>query len=130
VNQRTALVVDDDRALLALATRILVVDGFEVVAAPSAEAALAAAVAVPVLDLLFTDVVLPGDSGLALAAALRLERPTLPVLVTTGQWEGEVREAIKRAGHHLIRKPYDAPSVRRAVHLAIAAPDPGPVGVR
>ncbi len=123
----TILVVDDDLQLLMLAARMLKVEGYVVHTAPSTEEALDVAAGLEPISLLFTDVVLPGRSGLELAVELRETRPELPVLVTTGEWHGNVRTAIDRSGFHLLCKPYDFDEIHAAVRRAMTTPDPGPV---
>lgn len=115
-----ALVVEDDAPLLELASQILERDGYRIVRAASAEEALTIA-AEERLALLFTDVVLPGCSGLELAANLVADRPDLPVLITTGQWDDAVRRTVERAGHHVLLKPYTAPQVVDAARRARAS---------
>lgn len=107
-----ALVVEDDVPLLEMAVQILVRAGYEVVSAETAEQAedLAAASERP-FDLLFTDVVLPGRSGIELAARLLERQPGLPVLIATGQWDPAVRRAVESAGHQVLRKPYTSTQV-------------------
>lgn len=110
MSQMTALVVDDDPVLLALATHILSQEGFSTRSEQSAEGALVAAENEPI-SLLFSDVVLPGLSGLDLAATLREQWPDLPVLLTTGHRSPELWDEIVRSGLPAIRKPYRAPDV-------------------
>lgn len=116
-----ALVVEDDGPLLDLAAQILERAGYRTIRAGSAEEAVAVA-ADEHLALLFTDVVLPGRSGLELAAELASERRDLPVLITTGQWDDAVRHvAVERAGHLVLRKPYTAQQVVNAAMTVRAA---------
>ena len=62
------------------------------------------------LDLLLTDVALPGAEGLALANRLRAERPDLPVLFMTG---GDNHEDL--AGEHVLMKPFTGADLLRAI---------------
>ena len=121
-----ALVVDDDPLLLDLAARLFADDGFAVSRAASAEEALALVWPSPP-DVLFTDVVLPGGSGIELAAALRARHPSLAVVLTTGHTGADVRRAIDETGHRLATKPYDAATIRRLVTAALNAPRTEPV---
>lgn len=118
----TILVAEDDVPLLRMASQILQRAGWSVVQAQSAEEALAVARTCPDLVLLFTDVVMPGRSGLELAALLTAERPGLPVLVTTGQWDNEIRRALERFDHDVLRKPYTATSLCEAVRARLDGP--------
>lgn len=82
-SQPRLLLVDDDGALREGLVEILQREGFEVVTAVSAEKALEC-LAQESVDLLVTDVVLPGINGMALAVLARRRRPQLPVLLMSG----------------------------------------------
>jgi len=68
-------------------------------------------------DLVFSDVVMPGLSGLQLAQTLEEERPDLPVLLATGY----SNELLGDGSRHLtvVAKPYDAGSLSRAIADAL-----------
>ena len=80
------LVVDDDDGVRPVTAGLLADLGYDVVQAPSAEAAemLALTQGDERIDMLVTDVVMSGAAGPVLAARLRVERPDLPVLFITG----------------------------------------------
>jgi len=79
------LLVEDERALREIAARLLAAAGYTVLcAADPAEAIQIAGGDTDGIDLLLTDVVLPGMSGARLAQRLRETRPQLPVLFTSG----------------------------------------------
>src|SRR5690606_31049162 len=101
------LVTEDDPAVLSLTVDLLRGLGYSVVTASSGEEALRIVRADPALQLLFTDVVMPGGlSGIALARACRQERPDLPVLLTSG-FIGDP-ELLRRDEFALLDKPYPA----------------------
>jgi CheY-like chemotaxis protein len=77
------LVVDDDPDVRSLACEMLSAEGFDVLAAEDGEAALALLSTHPV-DLLFTDLMMPGLDGVELADAAAARRPGLKVLYTSG----------------------------------------------
>jgi CheY-like chemotaxis protein len=80
----------DDEALVRMSTADMLVDlGFEVVEAGSAEEALHLVGAGTSPDLLVTDHLMPGLSGVELAREVRLLKPQLPVLVVSGYAEVE-----------------------------------------
>jgi PAS domain S-box-containing protein len=80
----TILVVDDD-ALVAMSTADMLEDlGHRVLEANSASSALAILRGGESIDLLVTDHVMPGMTGVELAKAARMLRPELPVLLATG----------------------------------------------
>jgi two-component system cell cycle sensor histidine kinase/response regulator CckA len=75
------LVVEDEAAVRRVASRILAGHGYEVVSAATPAEALQHAAAV---DLVLSDVVLPGMSGGGLVTRLRETRPDLPVVFMSG----------------------------------------------
>jgi CheY-like chemotaxis protein len=85
----TALLVDDEE-LVRMSTADMLLDlGYEVVEANSAEDALRLISGGLRPDLLVTDHLMPGMSGVELARALRSDRPQLPVLIVSGYAEAE-----------------------------------------
>jgi len=87
------LVVEDDIHIGRLVERILVREGFAVVRVMDVDSAWAVLEEPEVVDLLFTDVVLPGSSsGADLAAQLRERRPDLPIILTTGYDQSRISD--------------------------------------
>jgi PAS domain S-box-containing protein len=109
------LVVEDDEALRRLLTRILAAAGYEVsVAANGDEAwALAAAADEPV-DLVVSDVVLPGVGGVELVARLREKFPRARALLMSGYTEEAIGGALA-AGTAFLGKPFTAAELRARV---------------
>ncbi|QXC61797.1 response regulator [Aquihabitans sp. G128] len=120
---RHVLVVEDDVPLLHMASKILERAGYRVTQARTAEEALLAVRPPARFHLLFTDVVMPGRTGLELASLLRANHPTLGILLTTGQFDAEVRRSVERSGHHVLRKPYTAQDLCDAALVAMSTPD-------
>ncbi|MBW8270869.1 hybrid sensor histidine kinase/response regulator [Caldovatus aquaticus] len=116
---RSVLVVEDDPAVREMAAETFREAGWQVREAPDGRAALALLEGGAALDLLFTDVVMPGGlSGVELAEAARRLRPALAVLLASG-YVGEATAREEDAGaaaFPLLGKPYD-----RAALLAAAA---------
>jgi CheY-like chemotaxis protein len=107
IGAETILVVEDDDALRAYTVETLTELGYSVLAAPSAAAALQVLEARQDVDLLFTDVVMPGGNGRQLADEAVRRRPGLKVLFTTGY----TRNAIVHQGRldpsvEMIGKPF------------------------
>ena len=101
----TVLVVEDDPQVRSVTVRALEAAGYRVlVAGHAAEALALARVAPEKLDLLVTDVVMPGPSGTVLATELRRARPDLRVLLVSGY----AREALVTGadGAHFLQKPF------------------------
>ena len=102
----TVLLVEDDDAVAAAVSAMLSELGYRVVRASDAAGGLAVLDrgAEPI-DLVFSDMVMPGTmDGAALAEAVLQRRPDLPVVLTTGF--SEAAEAATRKGLRLIPKPY------------------------
>jgi CheY-like chemotaxis protein len=113
---RIVLVVDNDE-VGAFAAHLLGELGHDVVWAPSGEDALDRALAEE-FDLVFTDVVMPGMSGLDLAGRLAEERPGLPVILTTG-FSDEIATS-GAGGLPVILKPYQPEALASAIEQALA----------
>jgi CheY-like chemotaxis protein len=81
----TVLIIDDNDDIRTVAERILVRAGFDVVTATDGNQALALVAERPgEIDLVLTDVVMPGMLGTELAQQLRLEQPGIQVLLMSG----------------------------------------------
>ena len=104
----TVLVVDDFDAMRQVACRTLRGLGYVAVEACSAEQALAMLDEGLAIDLLFTDMVMPGGlSGRALADQAWERQPTLPVVLTSGYVDDEPASAPADAGLlTVLYKPY------------------------
>ena len=103
----TILLVEDDDAVRRLASEILRRDGYEVIEMPGPEAALSAARERDGIDLLLTDVIMPGASGRSLADALRQSRPELRVLYMSGYTDEVIAfEDLNEPGVSFLQKPF------------------------
>lgn len=78
------LIAEDQPAILRVLARVLRNAGYRVTTAAHAEEAFDVVARGERIDLLLTDIALPGMSGLALVRQVRAERPRLPVLIMTG----------------------------------------------
>jgi signal transduction histidine kinase/CheY-like chemotaxis protein len=100
------LLVEDDESVRTFVTDLLQELGYDVIATAGAQEALAVAAVRDEIDLVFTDVVMPGDmNGMQLAAAIRARKPSMPILFTSGYSE----KAVRLEGDqivHFIAKPY------------------------
>ncbi|GAA0567952.1 ATP-binding protein [Craurococcus roseus] len=111
------LLVEDDDEVAALVTEMLTQLGLGATRAASAAAALGALANGRAVDLVFSDVMMPGGmSGVDLAREVKRRRPGLPILLTTAYAEAAQREA-EAEGIALLPKPY------RLEELAAAARD-------
>jgi two-component system phosphate regulon response regulator OmpR len=122
------LVVDDDARLRGLLSRYLAGEGFRVTTAESAPDARAKLRAINP-DLMVLDVMMPGESGLALTEALRQEQGhELPVLLLTARGAPEDRIAGFEAGaDDYLGKPFEPRElVLRIRAMLRRAPPPAP----
>ena len=110
------LLVEDNDEVGAFAAQLLGEFGHEVERAATGEEALERARA-ETFDLVFTDVVMPGMSGLDLANRLAALRPGLPVILTTGYSDEIARSGA--GGRPVILKPYTPESLSEAIEQAL-----------
>jgi signal transduction histidine kinase/CheY-like chemotaxis protein len=114
------LLVEDDAEVASLVEDMLRVLGYDVVHAKSATAALGALADARRIDLVFSDIMMPGGTnGIELAKEIRRRRPGLPMLLTSGY-----AESIGNEAHTLdipvLRKPYAIDELRMAVQQQLA----------
>jgi nitrogen-specific signal transduction histidine kinase len=103
----TVLLVEDDQSMRMLVTEALEELGYEVLPAADAPSALPVIRSERQIDLMVSDIGLPGMSGLDLAQLARKERPELNVLFITGYAEATSKRGnFPSAGMHLLTKPF------------------------
>ncbi|GAC1335480.1 MAG: PAS domain-containing sensor histidine kinase [Beijerinckiaceae bacterium] len=108
------MLVDDDEQVRPLTASFLRDLGYTIIEAPTAEIAFALAYAPEALDLVITDVVMPGANGPKLAARLRRERADLPILFITGHAEpGELDH------ERVLQKPFGHAELANTVLLML-----------
>jgi two-component system cell cycle sensor histidine kinase/response regulator CckA len=105
---RTVLLVEDERALRKLTRNMLVEIGFTVLDAENASKAIEIAKQTNgPIDLLLTDVVMPGMSGRALAEVMSLQRPEMRVLYMSGYSDGVIaKHGVADGGISILHKPF------------------------
>jgi two-component system cell cycle sensor histidine kinase/response regulator CckA len=119
----TILLVEDEDAVRVLTRRILMRAGYTVLAARNADEALATSQAHPgAIDLLLTDVIMPGASGARLAGVLQPIRPEMDVLFMSGYAEDTmVRQGVLTPGVAYLQKPFTPTSLARKVREVLDA---------
>ncbi|MBN1610280.1 MAG: PAS domain S-box protein [Polyangiaceae bacterium] len=117
----TVLVVEDEAVLRRLACRILKRSGYRVLVASSGDEALTLAGGHPGrVDLLLTDVVMPGMSGTELSGRLQARYPAIRVLYTSGYTEDTiVRRGVLEGEFCFIAKPYTPQTLLGKVREAL-----------
>jgi signal transduction histidine kinase len=114
------LAVEDDAAVREIASGILRDLGYHVLEAADGPSAIEVLQRVGAIDLLFTDLAMPGGlSGRELAARARQLRPGLKVLVTSAHTDQLLDGADGDSAVLLLNKPYRAHELARAVRAAI-----------
>jgi FixJ family two-component response regulator len=115
------LLVDDDRAMLAMAEDMLAQLGYEPVGYDSSLKALGAFRAGPErFDVVLTDEVMPELSGTQLALRVRELRPGLPVVIASGHGSPELRRRARDAGvSQVVNKPYESATIAQALAAAL-----------
>lgn len=116
----TVLLVEDERALRKLTCKMLLEIGFTVLEAEDAAQAIEIAKRTEApIDLLLTDVIMPGMSGWALAEMLSAQRPEMRVLYISGYPDGEIgKHGVIGAGISILRKPFTREELARSVEDA------------
>lgn len=111
------LLVDDEATIRDLLTETLQGLGYEVVGAEDGVAGLAALGRLPRVDLLITDIGLPGGlNGRQVAEAARAIKPKLPVLFITGYAEqSALAPAFLRTNMEIVTKPFQLEDLARRV---------------
>lgn len=111
----TILVVEDEPAVRYLVSEVLHQAGFVVHEASDSPSALGVLRSGAPLDLLVTDVGLPGLSGRDLADKALALRPDLPVLFMTGYAESAISSGFLKPGMEMLTKPFTLNSLLRKV---------------
>lgn len=121
------LVVEDNDDVRELAVSMLGLAGYEVLAASSGEHALAVLEQLETVDLLFTDVIMPGGmNGLQLVERVREKWPNLPVLLTTGYMSELSHQA--KPTLDILAKPYKHSDLLERVRAALQRKAPAATG--
>lgn len=118
------LLVEDDDEVAALVTEMLRELRYEVIRAVNAESALGALANGRSIDIVFSDVMMPGPmNGVDLAREARRRRPGLPVLLTSGYAEAAIRDAAAE-GISVLAKPYNIDTLARQLREALEGEAP------
>ena len=118
------LFVDDEEALVALASRQLSSLGYEVSACSSSRAALDEFCASPrKFDLVITDYTMPDMNGCELSRELLQMRPDIPIIMCTGFNDAVTDENIRQWGvKSLVLKPYRKEKIAAAIRNTLEGP--------
>lgn len=116
----TVLVVEDDKRLLPILSRLIEALGYQVKTATSAEEALAQ-IAAEAPDAMLLDLGLPGMSGMELLGRIKADAATagIPVCIMSGAPDAGEARTLGATGY--IRKPITRDAVSTALHLMLRA---------
>ena len=116
----TILVVDDEPALLSLSSKLLTQQGYQVLEANSAEGALEI-LKTNTVDLLFTDVIMPGMDGYQLAEMVKEKYPQVKIQLASGFSDTRHVDVINKTLHdNMLPKPYGVEDLIRKISEALA----------
>jgi PAS domain S-box-containing protein len=112
----TLLIAEDEPSVRSLVASSLRRDGYRLLIAASAEEALATAQAHDgPIDLLLTDAMMPGKSGVELASLMRTQRPGIPVILMSGYTEETLNVPRSKEPIELLQKPFSPRDLRRRI---------------
>ncbi|MCS6925091.1 MAG: sigma-54 dependent transcriptional regulator [Candidatus Binatia bacterium] len=113
------LVVDDDPAICEQFARLYTLNGYDATVALSGQQALEH-LAAGDIDLLVTDIHMPGMSGVELTQRVQQQWPDVPVIIITGDTEIETAvEVLKRGASDYILKPSSGPAILEATRAVL-----------
>ncbi|HKC03785.1 MAG TPA: response regulator [Sphingomicrobium sp.] len=117
----TVLLVEDEPMVRAVAERALTRHGYTVITADNGEEALELLARGDPIDLLLSDVVMPGMDGPTMVEQALKERPDLKILFMSGYAEEQLRDSINVDKAHFLPKPFSVQELAEAAKRALAA---------
>ena len=115
----TVLIVDDEKNYLVVLEALLGPEGYEILTASSAEGAIRL-IQESDLDLIITDMKMPGTSGMQLLETSKEIKPDLPVIMMTAYGTIEMAvEAMKKRAYDYITKPFQNEELKLTVKKAL-----------
>ncbi len=121
----TVLLVEDDDRVAELAAEMLLQLGYGFTRVRTGPAALGVLGNGQRIDLVFSDILMPGGmNGAELAEEIRRRRPGLPILLATGFEDQAIAEA-RASDLPLLRKPYELWTLGQALRVVLSRPDAG-----
>jgi two-component system cell cycle sensor histidine kinase/response regulator CckA len=122
--KETILLVDDEQSVRAIVVKILRRAQYNVLEAESGEAALRISDSHPAkIDLLISDMYMPGLRGPEVALALAPKRPGLRVLFMSGYADQDSRSGVP-VGANFLNKPFSGKELAAAVEAVLNGPLP------
>ena len=126
MRKKTILVVEDDSDVMAFLVEDIRSFGYDVVEAPDAETALSMFQEAKAIDLVITDMHLPGMSGIDLLGEVKRASQAVPVIMLTGHSSIESYvQTISSGVFEYINKPVQAEELERIIKAALTQPSAG-----
>jgi CheY-like chemotaxis protein len=121
--RRTILVADDEADMLSTVSANLELDGYQVLEAANGEEAVRLVSERPEVDLVLSDIRMPGLDGVGVLGHVRQMRPGLPVILMTAFALREREEQALRSGvFALLHKPFDMEGALHLIRRALSRP--------
>lgn len=117
----TVLLVEDEPMVRSVAERALTRHGYQVITADNGEDALEILDKGEPIDLLISDVVMPGMDGPAMVREARKSRPNLKVLFMSGYAEEQLRKSIDIENVNFLPKPFSVTDLAEAARNTLGA---------
>jgi len=115
----TVLLVEDEPMVRSVAERALTRHGYTVITADSGEDALEILAKNEPVDLLISDVVMPGMDGPTMVREARLSRPELKILFMSGYAEEQLRKSIDIENVNFLPKPFSVVELAEAARRTV-----------
>jgi CheY-like chemotaxis protein len=128
--QRKVLVVDDDPVVGESFNRVLSGKGYAVITAENGQEALAKLESEQ-YDVVFTDLRMPGMTGLEVAERVKARQPWTPVVIVTGYGSQRSEERARAAGvSDFLHKPLSPDMIEDSTARALSQPATSPVAMQ
>ncbi len=121
----TVLLVEDEESVRQLVRETLESRGYKVIEAADAERALAMASTQKAIQLMITDVVMPGMNGQELAKEIVHNHPSIKVLFLSGYAEDTLRQQALPPGTAFLQKPFTLQTLLRKTREVLVQPQTG-----
>jgi CheY-like chemotaxis protein len=119
--QRTILVIEDEAMLREITEDMLTASGYRVICAPDGPEAIDRFEKNGSIDLVLSDLGLPGMSGEEVVKRLLAIRPGTKIIVCSGYVDPGLTAQLSGMGVQILAKPYRSNELLRAVETAIGA---------
>src|SRR5258706_3080997 len=122
MGRHTILVIEDEPAIRDLAVETLRDAGYDVLQAMTGGDAIVIFERCPEIDVIFTDIVMSGIDGFKLADMIKVRRPAVKILYTTG-FPHRVSEYLGVIHGRILRKPYRQSELTEAIAFTLVDDD-------